>query len=93
MYGAFETTLQWQQPKQAKKLDFADLKIDAHPCPGHHKTLDCSAHSVPAIDSTTLATHLGIELLDLPSQPHRPQQAGGPVGKIHQSKLQQASHH
>jgi len=82
MYGAFETTLLWQQPKQAKKLDFGHSKIDAHRAQ-NYMVIECSAYSVPPIDLTTLAMHLGIELLDLPSQPHRPQQAGGPVGKIH----------
>jgi len=82
MYGAFETTLLWQQPKQAKKLDFGHFKIDAHRAQ-NYMVIECSAYSVPPIDLTTLAMHLGIELLDLPSQPHRPQQAGGPVGKIH----------
>jgi len=92
MHGAFETTLLWQQPKQAKKLDFGHSKIDAHRAQ-NYMVIECSAYSVPPIDLTTLAMHLGIELLDLPSQFHRPQQAGGPIGKIHQSILQQASHH
>jgi len=53
MHGAFETTLLWQQPKQAKKLDFGHSKIDAYRAQ-NYMAIECSAHSAPAIDSTTV---------------------------------------